>query len=350
LPCELAVKVLHRSLQGDDLALARFRQEAEITSALRHPHIVQMFDFKVTEEGVPYLVMELLDGRPLSAEMATRELFEPRAVLRIVEQLARALQYAHDNGVVHRDLKPDNVILLSVGGRDDFVKLVDFGISQASWRTRLTGEPTVAGTPRYMAPEQANGLRNEIDHRADQFSLAAIAYRLLTGREPFDGDDALAVLYQVVHAEAEAPSALAPWLATNVDDVIGRAMSKRAADRYPSIEAFAQALREAMANDTEPSVRAATSPRASEPAESADPEPPVADHHLTLRVIRKTRQRARTIVLALSAAVAFAWFLPPTRAETRRAWHSLRTDALKMIQAAAPRSQEPSRSGVASIP
>jgi serine/threonine-protein kinase len=320
--------------------MARFRQEAEITSALRHPHIVQMFDFNVTDEGVPYLVMELLDGRPLSVGMTPGELFEPRTVLRIVEQIAEALQFAHDSGVVHRDLKPDNVILLSVGGRDDFVKLVDFGISQASWRTRLTGEPIVAGTPQYMAPEQANGLRDEIDHRADQFSLAAIAYRLLTGREPFEGDEALAVLYQVVHAEPQAPSVLAPWLATDVDAVIARGMSKRPADRYPSIEAFARALRDAMPTVT------------SLPIQAVAPSPPggAADQP-TLRLVRKPRRRTRTIVLALAAAAAFAWFFPPTRGETRGAWHRLRTAASRVVRATAPRApQEPSRSGVASIP
>src|SRR5579871_4679520 len=137
LPGRVAIKVLHRGLQHNAEVLSRFRQEAEITATLRHP------------------------------------------------QIAQALSAAHARGIVHRDLKPDNIILLSCDGMQDFVKILDFGISQASWRPRLTNDAEVAGTPQYMAPEQAQGLRDAIEPRTDQFSLAAIAYTLLTGQEPF---------------------------------------------------------------------------------------------------------------------------------------------------------------------
>jgi serine/threonine-protein kinase len=361
LGCEVAVKILHRSLVGDPQALARFRQEAEITAALRHPHIVQIFDFNLTEQGVPYLVMELLAGQPLSARMTLGKPFEPRAALHIVAQIAQALQVAHASGVVHRDLKPDNVILVSVDGRDDFVKVVDFGISQASWRARLTGEPIVAGTPQYMAPEQACGLRDEIDHRADQFSLAAIAHKLLTGREPFDGDDAVAVLYQVVHEAPQPPSALAPWLGAGVDEVIGRGMSKGASDRYPSITAFAEALAEAieaaaappLRKAPQPVVELAIAPPAVGRARVAAPEPPGS---VTMRLIRRTRPRIRgrrtgSILLTLAAAGAFAWFSPATRDETRDAWRRVTADAHRVVEAAAPRgAHESLRSVGAAIP
>jgi serine/threonine-protein kinase len=296
LGCEVAVKVLHRSLARDPQALPRFRREAEITAALQHPHIVQIFDFNVTEQGVPYLVMELLAGQSLSARMTPGTPIEPWAALHVVEQLAQALQVAHDGGIVHRDLKPDNIILLAVDGRDDFVKVLDFGISQASWRARLTGEAIVVGTPQYMAPEQACGLRDEIDHRADQFSLAAIAYRVLTGREPFLGDDGLAVLYQVVHESPQPPSALAPWLGAELDTVIGRAMSKRVVDRYPSITAFADALAQAVAAGAAPPVRVGAqlaaqltlAPPTSRPAPVAAPNSPVEPPGLlTRRLIRR---------------------------------------------------------------
>src|SRR4029077_18152824 len=144
-------------------------------------------------------------------------------------------------------------LLLSVDGQDDFVKLVDFGISQASWRPRLTGDSRVVGTPQFMAPEQARGLREGIDARTDQFSLAAIAYTLLTGSEPFWGDDLTAVLYQVVHEPPVPASQRAPWLGTSVDAVLSRGLSKSSADRYPDILAFATALREAVANASLPS-------------------------------------------------------------------------------------------------
>src|SRR5678815_4868157 len=120
--------------------------------------------------------MELLEGVSLADVVRSGTPFDPRRALNIVEQIAQALHAAHERGVVHRDLKPENVMLLSAGGAEDFVKVLDFGISQASWRTRLTENGRVSGTPQYMAPEQAQGLREQIDHRAGQFSLAAIAY------------------------------------------------------------------------------------------------------------------------------------------------------------------------------
>src|SRR4029450_638678 len=204
LPGSFAVKVLRAGLTRDREALARFRQEAEITSTLRHPHIVQVFDFNVTDAGVYYLVMELLEGVPLSDLARSGAPLDPRRAINIIDQIAQALHAAHERGVVHRDLKPENVMLLSVGGAEDFVKVLDFGISQASWRTRLTDNDRVSGTPQYMAPEQAQGLREQIDHRTDQFSLAAIAYTLFTGREPFSGDNPIAVLYQEGHHETPA--------------------------------------------------------------------------------------------------------------------------------------------------
>jgi serine/threonine protein kinase len=247
LPGKLAVKALHPALAQDAGALARFRREAEITASLRHPHIVQLYDFNVTEQGIPYLVMELLEGRPLAERVAIGKPFDPRSAAKIIEQMAHALHLAHTRGIVHRDLKPDNVILLSGDGVTDFVKVVDFGISQASWRPRLTADALLVGTPQYMSPEQARGRRDDIDHRSDQFSLAAIAYALLTGCEPFKGDEPVAVLYQVVHENPPAPSTLADWLPEAVDAVIARGLEKRAEDRYPDILEFSSALTEALA-------------------------------------------------------------------------------------------------------
>ena len=331
LPGGFAVKVLHPRLTRDREALARFRQEAEITSTLRHPHIVQVFDFNVTDAGVPYLVMELLEGVLLADLVRSAAPIDPGRATHVVEQIAQALHAAHEHGVVHRDLKPENVMLLSSGGTEDFVKVLDFGISQASWRTRLTDDDRVAGTPQYMAPEQARGQREQIDHRTDQFSLAAIAYALLTGREPFSGDNPIAVLYQVVHHEPPAPAEVNPALAETISDVIVRGLSKEPADRFADVLEFAAALRSAVDATTErPSGVIALAPAVERStAETMDADPVAAPAgRETQRLIRRVRRKnavpRRIAALVLTAGLAlFGWFHPATRGPTRAAWQQV---------------------------
>jgi len=363
LPGRFAVKLLHRSLVRDKDALSRFRQEAEITSSLRHPHIVQVFDFNVTDAGVPYLVMELLEGKLLAQRIASVGAMDPAAAGDIVEQIASALHAAHARGIVHRDLKPENIMLLSDAGVADFVKVLDFGISQASWRPRLTDGERVAGTPQYMAPEQACGLREQIDHRSDQFSLAAIAYTLLTGREPFRGENAIAVLYEVVHTDPVLPSQIIPALSPEIEAVIMKGLAKESADRYPNVLEFASALRAAIhggspAAFTDPTcepppvrtptpVLVAEPPRAlqaeSELYEPIDSQPalmPVGRD--TVRLLRRMRwmqARARLRVAALVAAAAMAalvWWSPATRLATRAAWRHAGTQVQIMGERVLP--------------
>jgi serine/threonine-protein kinase len=363
LPGRFAVKLLHRSLAQDADALSRFRQEAEITSSLRHPHIVQVFDFNVTDTGVPFLVMELLEGKLLSQRIDAIGALDPTTAVHIIDQIANALSAAHSRGIVHRDLKPENVMLLTGAGVDDFVKVMDFGISQASWRPRLTEGERVAGTPQYMAPEQAQGLREHIDHRSDQFSLAAIAYTLLTGQEPFRGENPIAVLYEVVHTDPITPSQLVPALSPEIDAVIMRGLAKESADRYPDVLAFASALRAAVQGGTPapfvdpvsepPPVRTPTPVLLSEPILRALPFEPAASEPIdlattpvpagrdTVRLIRRVRWRLhrvprRAALLALAAAAAFAWFLPATRVPTRTALHRAGTQVHIMIERVLP--------------
>src|SRR5262245_42436217 len=368
LPGRFAVKLLHRSLAHDHDALTRFRQEAEITSALRHPHIVQVFDFNVTDNGVPFLVMELLEGKLLSERIAKAGAMDPPAAVNIIEQIALALHAAHSRGIVHRDLKPDNIMLLAAAGVDDFVKVLDFGSSQASWRPRLTEGERIAGTPQYMSPEQAQGLREQIGHRSDQFSLAAIAYTLLTGQEPFRGENPIAVLFEVVHTEPPAPSEIVPALGPEVDAVVQRGLAKESVDRYPDVLAFAGALRAAFqaatpvpfadASSEPPPVRNTPSPVIDDtrfrpsPLRVRETEPPVAlvpakpPGRVTVRLIRRMRwrlhkPRRRLAMLALAAAAAFAWFSPPTRTSTRAAWHRAGTQMQMMFDRMAPSREAP---------
>ena len=185
----VAIKLLSRHLATNEEALARFRREAEVTSQLGHPHIVQVFDFGTAPSGEPYLVMEHLDGEDLDQRFRRLGRLRLADAVNIVKQIASALSATHARGIVHRDLKPANVFLLEVEGENDFVKIVDFGISKVrAASVRITGESVVMGTPNYMSPEQAAGVVDGVDHKTDQWSLACIAYEMLSGRGPFVGE------------------------------------------------------------------------------------------------------------------------------------------------------------------
>jgi serine/threonine protein kinase len=364
LPGQVAIKVLHRGLRHNAEMLSRFRQEGEITATLRHPHIVQVLDFNVTDQGYPYLVMEMLEGQSLSARINDAGELPPAAAVGIVEQIAQALHAAHVRGIVHRDLKPDNVMLLSGDGVEDFVKVLDFGISHASWRPRLTNGAEVAGTPQYMAPEQARGIREEIDPRSDQFSLAAIAYVLLTGREPFRAEDPIAVLYQVVHADPPPPAALVPRLGPAVDAVIMKGLAKRPTDRFASVLELAAALRQAIEEVpvTLSEAGALTGPVAIAEAEATDEPPPIRlvrldaptipvapaaggpaidRPGLTRRSVRRMRWDIyrfprRLAALAFAGALTFAWFSPAARGTAGSVWRLAEAQAHRMVVSRLP--------------
>ncbi|MDX2023694.1 MAG: serine/threonine-protein kinase [Deltaproteobacteria bacterium] len=242
LPGHYVAKVLTKELNNSDENYARFRREAEILATLRHPNVVQVIDFNFTPSGAPYLVMEYLDGEDLSVFVEPRKPFGPRRTARIIKQVASALQAAHDVGIVHRDLKPENVVLISAPGQDNFVKVIDFGISISHKTSRVTAHEVLMGTPHFMSPEQAQGQR-EIDGRSDQFSLAIMAYLLLTGDLPFDAQTPVAVLYAVVNSPIRPFPASVPQ---SVASVISRALSKLPDDRYATVMAFAQALEDAI--------------------------------------------------------------------------------------------------------
>jgi len=247
LPGRFAVKVLLRSLLAHPEALARFAREAAIMSELRHPHVVQIVDFNVTDEQQPYFVMEFLDGQDLDTELAQRGALPLHETVSMVGAIASALGMAHRRGIVHRDLKPSNVFLCEVEGwHEPFVKVLDFGVSKVRSSGRITnGSSPMVGTPSYMAPEQATGRLDEIDGRTDQFSLAAMAYEMLTGRDAFTGDDQVSVLYQIVHQDPQPLSSYVAWRSEGVQAVLSRALSKEPRHRYPTVTEFSAAFAEA---------------------------------------------------------------------------------------------------------
>jgi serine/threonine-protein kinase len=283
LPGRFAVKILRPDLLTNREAIARFCREAEIMSELRHPHIIQIFDFNTSVDGQPYFVMEYLDGMDLETRLTACGSLPLAAVVRIVEAVASALGAAHAMGVVHRDLKPANIFLLRGEGQDDdFVKVIDFGISKiAGSGPRLSKATELMGTPAFMGPEQAMvGLAGQIDPRTDQFALAGITHLMLTGCAPFAGDDPVSVLYQVVHESPPAIAGFLSWDTTGIQSVLDRGLAKRAEDRFDSIGAFASALADAAAavlGQTPPPavVPAVAAPPAVVPAVAAPPAEPL---------------------------------------------------------------------------
>ena len=235
----VAVKVLLDAAAGGDEMLQRFRREAEIASRLGHPNIVEVLDFNTLPTGQPYIVLEYLQGETLAGRLASGRLQLDEA-LAISRQIGSALQAAHRAGVVHRDLKPDNVFLCTP--EEDVptrVKVLDFGISKIRGSQSLrTQDAILMGTPQYMSPEQATGKNTAVDARTDVFALGAIVYEMLGGQPAFAGGSLAEVVYRVVHGQPTPLHELAPALPDNVLTAVERALQKDPASRPQDIGAF----------------------------------------------------------------------------------------------------------------
>lgn len=276
-----AVKVLRPTMCRIEEAVSRFKREARTASAIGNEHIVQVTDFGTTPTGAAFLVMEFLEGEDLATTLVTRGRLPWTRAQPIALQLCEALQAAHDAGIVHRDVKPDNFFRATRGDNRDFMKVLDFGIAQLSDSSDsvVTRTGAVLGTPVFMAPEQGRGLK--VDHRADIYSLGATVYALICGRPPFIGGSPYEILDKHFSEIAEPPSAHNDQLGADVDAVILRALKKDPTERYPTMRAFAQALRGvAPAASQRPSASAvatATIEQAAAPAPWT-PTPGVATH------------------------------------------------------------------------
>ena len=229
----VAVKTLREDLARDQTFQARFRREAQSAASLNHPSIVAVYDTGEDMSGptpVPYIVMEYVDGRTLRELLRDDRRLLPERALEITDGVLRALDYSHRNGIVHRDIKPGNVMLT----RSAEVKVMDFGIARAVSDTQATMTQTaqVIGTAQYLSPEQARGER--VDARSDLYSTGCLLYELLTGRPPFTGDSPVAIAYQHVRENPIPPSRVDPEIPPWADSIVLKAMAKDPADRYQS--------------------------------------------------------------------------------------------------------------------
>lgn len=248
----VAVKLLKPSLANDPAFRTRFRREAQDAAKMAHPTIVRIFDAgeesvreaSGAETLVPFIVMEYVDGRLLKDIVAEGPL-DPAEAARIVEQVLTALEYSHRAGVVHRDIKPGNIMVTSNGQ----VKVMDFGIARAISDSSATIAETsaIVGTAQYFSPEQARG--ETVDARTDLYSTGIVLFELLTGRAPFRGENPVAVAYQHVNSDAVTPSSLNPKVSPAMDAVVLRALSKDRFERYQSASDFREDLQRAAAGE-----------------------------------------------------------------------------------------------------
>ena len=249
---KVAIKLLKPSLAYDPAFRSRFRREAQDAAKMAHPTIVRIFDAgeeSYREQGgvealLPFIVMEFVDGRLLK-DVVAEGAMPPAEAARVVGQVLTALEYSHRAGVVHRDIKPGNIMITSSGQ----VKVMDFGIARAISDSSATLAETsaIVGTASYFSPEQARG--ETVDARTDLYSTGIVLFELLTGRAPFRGDNPVAVAYQHVNAEAAPPSSLNPVVSPAMDAVVLRALAKDRFERYQSAAEFRADVESAAAGD-----------------------------------------------------------------------------------------------------
>ncbi len=249
----VAIKVLRPALAGDDVVVARFSREAKAASRISHPHAVSVTDFGESENGVVFLVMEYLDGRTLKEIIRSEGPLPLDRIREIVRQVSGALDAAHQQGVIHRDLKSDNIMLSQTNG-GDWAKVLDFGIAKIQQPegvrdNDITAANLVIGTPQYMSPEQCSQ-SGPIDARSDVYSLGVIVFEMLTGRVPFTGDSPTVIMMRQVQDESPSVRDLRPDLPVGVESLVKKALAKQPIDRFQTAGELYEALAAAIGDQS----------------------------------------------------------------------------------------------------
>src|SRR5689334_5472526 len=278
----VAVKLLHSYIEEEPTLLERFHREAKVVAGLRHPNIVQIFDFD-TADGHPYIVMEYLKGPTLATYLRYLHQRKKRIpsdqVASLLNGLTAALDYAHEQGVIHRDIKPSNIVLHNITDEIPLDKpltkgveaiVTDFGLVRIVDAATQTASGLVSGTPAYMSPEQARG--DQVDHRTDIYSLGVVLYEMLAGRVPFEADNTVTILHMHIHT----PPPAIPGIPAKAQAVIDRALQKNPQDRYPTSREMAIDFYLAIGMVTQAEIIRKpdqVSPPPSEPPVALTPEP-----------------------------------------------------------------------------
>ena len=235
-PGLVALKILHP--ESTELEVKRFQAEAKAVARLEHPNIVRVFEQRQSPEGHHYMAMELVDGESIDARVLREGPMDPQRAAELGRVLASALTCAHEEGILHRDLKPHNVLIDGAG----HVRLTDFGLAKVEGGEALTRPGQVLGTPAYMSPEQALAERARIDARTDVYGLGATLYHVLTGRLPFTGKGVTQVLTKIVSTPPKPLREVRPEIPESLERVVLRCMSKESEKRYQSAADLERAL------------------------------------------------------------------------------------------------------------
>jgi serine/threonine protein kinase len=319
----VALKVLLHEYSNKPVQKERFLREAKAAAKINHPNVVDITDFGETPDGRVFFAMEYLEGEDLHHVIRRGGALPWARARPILLQICSALGSAHAKGIIHRDLKPENIKLVSRGEKEDFVKLLDFGIARITdlgdAGRRLTKTGMIFGTPEYMSPEQASGER--ADHRADLYALGLIMYEMLTGKLPFSGDNFMAILTKHLHVEPVPPRELNPTICPEAEAIVLRALAKDRDARFQSMEQMAAAIASIEADPArvrilEPlldpeSMRATTEEELPVPVESELQPAPVSESASSLD-LAPARSPWRSLapmivgVIVLGGLVAFA--------------------------------------------
>jgi tRNA A-37 threonylcarbamoyl transferase component Bud32 len=335
LHTEVVVKFMSSELLDNPEAVGRFKREAAAASQVKSPHVVHTLDHGVTDKGAPYIVMEYLEGEDLARRIESRGALPPQDVLSIVVQLARALVRAHERGIVHRDIKPNNIFLCDAGGGDVFVKLLDFGIAKARdlpLLSNTTRTGSVVGSPFYMSPEQVVGSKT-VNHTSDLWSLGVVTFEALTGKKPFFGETLGSIALKIHNDPMPVPSQANPALSPAIDAWFERACARDLTIRFASAKEMADALASAIAGSP---------PSGAVLANTVPSVPPTPRHPLADSVAGvESRVTRRAIALRdPKIAVAAAGVLLGIGLATTLVWMRGRASEVD-VSAAPPRAESP---------
>ncbi len=323
---EVVIKFMSPTLARDERWTTRFRREAELAARVRHPHVVQVFDHGVSNDGLPFIVMELLEGHDLGQEIWDRGRLLPGEVSTIVLQVAKALQRVHELGFVHRDVKPENIFLCDLGTGEIFIKLLDFGIAKTrrDGADSLTSTGVTMGTPYYMSPEVIVSAKH-VDRKTDLWALAVVAFEALTGTRPFVGETIAAVALQLHADERPRVTKYVPSLPEDIDGWFARALSRNPDERFPDVRSMARAFAAII-----PPVRNSVAP---EPMPSSSPPRSYHEETVTVAttpVVEPPRTRRKWTLAGGAAALAIGTVM--------FAWPSTNGPAVEPVQSAPTRA------------